>query len=336
VDSDSSRRLLSLGLTCLEQAGVDLGCYSFEIVGGGTQACVWRGLPAQSGRPVVALRLTPKPLELIGRIACLVDNVQAVECPRTLATGQVEVDGRRWTVHLCTWIGTGAGRTVDTHAVGQHLARLHQELGRSQIDFSDRRLTFERSPVPPAEALDRGLPAWYVARHLWRDRIFAWMSLHAERLENQPIHGDMHWENVVATTDGFGFIDFDKLMFAPPVFDLAKLIATGFFRIGQGARLQLRQTAELLEGYSSVRGLSDLEVVAVEGLAVMLNEEIARLGALYDVEAYRRQADTVAWWWITRRRRLRGNPLGIRGRKAEASLGATGGLQLALWADETA
>jgi Phosphotransferase enzyme family len=336
VESDSSGRLLRQSLASLERPGVDLGRYAFESVGGGTQASVWKGVPAQSGEPVVALRLTPKPRELIGRIARLVNDVRAVECPRTLATGQVEVDGLRRTAHLCTWIGTGAGRTGDARAVGEHLARLHRELSRSRIDFSDRRLTFERSPAPPAEALDQGLPAWYVARHLWRDRIFAWLSLQAGQLEKQPIHGDMHWDNVVATPGGFGFIDFDKLMFAPPAFDLAKLIATGFFRVGQGARLRLRQTSELLEGYSSVRGLSDSEVVAVEGLAVMLNEEIARLGALYDVETYRRHADTVASWWIARRRRVRGNPLGIRGGKAEASPGAAGSSQLALWADEHA
>jgi hypothetical protein len=336
VELDSSSRLLSHALASLARADVAVGGYRFQSVGGGTQATVWKGTPDRPGAPMVALRLTPKPVELIGRIASLVDSVRAVECPRTLATGQAEVDGRRWTTHLCTWIGTGAGRTGDTHAVGRHLARLHLELGGTQLDFSDRLLTFERNPAPPAEALDSGLPAWFVARHLWRDRILAWLSLEAGQLPRQPIHGDMHWDNVVATRDGFGFIDFDKLMFAPPVFDLAKLIATGLFRVGQGARLQQRQTAQLLEGYSSVRGLSDSEVVAVEGLAVMLNEETARLGALYGVERYRRRGETVGSWWISRRRRMRADPLGIRARAPGPQAAAGGQAQLALWADESA
>ncbi|MGH3901296.1 MAG: phosphotransferase enzyme family protein [Pseudonocardiaceae bacterium] len=323
--------LLSRALASLGSSGIDVGCYEFSGVGGGTQATVWKGIPQQAGRPVVALRLTPKPLELIRRIASLVNGLQTVECPKTLSTGQVNADGRTWTSHLCTWIGTGTRGAADMRQLGKDIARLHQELSRSEADFSDRRLTFERSPLPP---MDHELPAWYVARHMWRDRIYAWLSTHTYTTSCQPIHGDMHRDNVVPTTDGFGFIDFDKLMFAPPVFDLAKLIATGFFRLGLDVRFQTRRTAELLEGYNSIRSLSDVEVVAIEGLAVILNEETARLGMLYDVEKYRKNAEEVASWWISRRKRARTDPLGIRALRGGQKLAVRDRAQLALWPDE--
>jgi hypothetical protein len=42
------------------------GCfYRYESISGGTQAAVWRGVPHSQAHPVIALRLTPKPLELI-------------------------------------------------------------------------------------------------------------------------------------------------------------------------------------------------------------------------------------------------------------------------------
>jgi len=331
VNSGHADELLAQAVASLGGSCAEVGCYTFAGVGGGTQATVWKGTPTRPKQPAVALRLTPKPLELITRIASLINGVRSVECPKTLATGQLSVDGRTWTVHLCTWIGHPARRAPDMHLLGRHIALLHRELDQSQADFSDRRLSFERIPDPPT---DQQLPAWYVARHLWRDRIFAWLSSCTQQMSNQPIHGDLHWDNVVTTHDGFGFIDFDKLMWAPPVFDLAKLIATAFFRIGNDVRFQTRRAADLLDGYNSVRSLSDAEVAAIEGLAVMLNEETARLGVQYNIEKYRLHADGVASWWISRRRRTRTDPLGIRGRSAVPAFAADQRSQLSLWTDE--
>jgi len=320
-------QLLRQAAGCL--AGADLDGYSFAPVPGATQATVWKGV-AENGRPAVALRLTPKPLELIRRIAALVDHVQSVECPATLATGRLQAGDRAWTVHLCTWIGIGAPRKADMTLLGERLARLHRDMALSPVDLTDRRLGFERSPVPSAE---QQLPSWYVARHLWRDRVFAWLSVQARQMAPQPIHGDMHWGNVVATGDGFGFIDFDKVMHAPPVFDLAKLIATGMFRGSDQVRFQVRKTTQLLDGYESVRPLSDAELVVLEGLAVLLNEETARLGAVYDIDAYRRSADAVASWWITRRRRTASDPLGIRAARHITASDCEPPDQLLLWHD---
>src|SRR5262245_28232574 len=214
-------------------AAAGLDRYRFTPVSGATQAMVWKGEPRSTGAPAVALRLTPKPAQLVARIAAAVDELATVACPRTLAVDEVDVDGRAWTAHVCTWIGVPPQGRPDPAALGRDLARLHRELAGtgSRHDFRDRQLSFEPHRTPTA---DQELPSWYVARHLWRDRLYAWLTDQAGRLSSQPIHGDLHWANVVPTASGgFGFIDFDKLMYAPPVFDVAKLLATGFFRVGQ-------------------------------------------------------------------------------------------------------
>ncbi|MEU9890143.1 hypothetical protein [Sphaerisporangium sp. NPDC051011] len=43
------------------------------------------------------------------------------------------------------------------------------------------------------QAPAKQLPAWYVARHLWRDRTYpTFASRQEELLHPQPIHGDLH------------------------------------------------------------------------------------------------------------------------------------------------
>ncbi|MGH8900434.1 MAG: phosphotransferase enzyme family protein [Egibacteraceae bacterium] len=245
----------------------------------------------------------------------------------------VAVEGRTFTVQVCTWIGSPIYPMSDMRLLGRCLASLHTELQRSSQDFSDRQLSFERAEPPASTSMDQELPPWYVARHIWRERILAWLHLQAGHLPSQPIHGDMHWANIVPTAGGFGFIDFDKVMFAPPVFDLAKLIATGFFAIGSQVRFRARRAAKVLEGYNEVRRLSEKELAALEGLALLLNEETARLGTVYGVDEYRDRAAAVANWWIARRRRRVGNPLGIRDLFDPIPTNLETQRQLALWSE---
>jgi Ser/Thr protein kinase RdoA (MazF antagonist) len=331
-----SPEALAEALARLDTDQFRLGRYAYEGVAGGTQAAVWRGVPADGASPVIALRLTPKPLALIQRIADVVDGITAVECPRTLGLGSVSIGDRTMTVQACTWIGSPAFPRSDMRLLGACLASLHAGLQASGRDFSDRRLAFERAelPVPvPADA-DQELPPWYVARHMWRQHIWAWLHLQARGLQSQPVHGDMHWANIVPVSGGFGFIDFDKLMWAPAVFDLAKLIATGFFAIGPRARFRERRVSELLQGYTDVRSLSTQEAAALEGVALLLNEETARLGMTYGVDAYRAQASAVGNWWIARRRRRATDPLGIGDLTVPAPAGQAAGRQLALWPED--
>src|SRR5262249_23159193 len=287
-------------------------------VRGGTRASVGRGGPASDG-PAVAVRLTPKPAALIRRIADLVDRIEGIECPHTLAVGTLETGGRTGTVHVCTWIGNGPADIRDPNRLGKDIARLHQQLARGGEDFIDRGLSFERGPVPPAE---QELPDWFVARHVWRDRIHP-MFAGSGAGTAQPIHGDMHWDNLVAGTNGgFGFIDFDKLMHASPAFDLAKLFATGFFQVNpktQRVRFRASRAMDLLAGYQSIRPLTSAEITAIEGFALVLNEQTAVLGERFDVAAYRQQARAVGGWWTRRRQRGRTDPLGLRQALEEAT-----------------
>jgi hypothetical protein len=55
------------------------------------------------------------------------------------------------------------------------------------------------------------------------------------RRSGGPHGGHAMGGNIVATSSGYGLIDFGKLMFAPPVFDLTKLIGTGVFSVGEQA-----------------------------------------------------------------------------------------------------
>lgn len=106
-------------------------------------------------------------------------------------------------------------------------------------------------------------------------------------------------------------------MSAPPVFDLAKLIATGLFHVGgsgggEQVRFQARRARDLLNGYTSVRALTEDEFAALECLVLQLNEETAHQGQALGNPEYIARADAVARWWIARSRRTRHNPLGIR------------------------
>jgi Phosphotransferase enzyme family len=328
-----SQEVLACALAALGDERFSGDLYSYQSISGGTQAAVWRGAPRSAAQPLIAVRLTPKPLELIQRIAAAVDGIRAVECPQTLGTSSIEVDGRALTVQVCTWIGSPAAGKPDMHRLGSCLAALHSELQACGQDFSDRRLSFERAELPASGDPDQELPPWYVARHIWRQRIMAWLHLQAQVLPAQPIHGDMHWANIVPTSSGFGFIDFDKVMWAPPVFDLAKLIATGCFEIGAKVRFREQRVAQLLEGYTARRSLTKQEAAALEGLALLLNEETARIGMVYGVDTYREQAAAVAGWWIARRRRRGTNPLGIRDLLGPAPATLVTGHQLPLWPD---
>ncbi len=313
LDRDRPNPLLGRALAVLGRSVGEE--YTFTAVQGATQARVWKGTPRCSGpAPDLALRLTPKPIDLIRRISMLIDQVERagrVGCPRTVAVEELEADDQRWTVHLCTWIGTGpAGEGADVRRLGVDLAHLHAAMSESAMDFSDRPLNFEHPALAPS---GQPMPAWWTARNLWQDRILAWHSSQDPLLGVQPIHGDMHWGNIVqTTTGGFAFIDFDKVMSASPVFDLAKLIATGLFQIGDQVQFQAHRARDLLAGYASVRKLSQAELVALEGLAVLLNEETARLGQQYGIQDYIDRAEAIATWWIARYHDAEHDPLGIR------------------------
>jgi hypothetical protein len=107
---------------------------------------------------VIAVRLTPKLLELIQRIAAVVDGIREVERPQTLVTGSIDVDGRALAVHVCTWIGAPASGKPDIRRLGSCLAAPHTGLQASGQDFSDRLLSFEWAELPAPGGTGQELP----------------------------------------------------------------------------------------------------------------------------------------------------------------------------------
>jgi Ser/Thr protein kinase RdoA (MazF antagonist) len=320
--TDAQTELLRRALATTAGQGFNPADYDvFLPVGGGTQATVWRGHAIAPGVPDVAVRLTPKPELLIARIAAQTNKLTAVPVPRTLAVARLITGTRIWTVQVCTWIGNCPANPADTYRLGQDIARLHRALAEATDQFTDRPLSFDHSLAP---ATDQELPVWHVARQLWRHHtVFARAQ---EHLRMQPIHGDLHAENIVACGNGHGFIDFDKVMCASRAFDLAKLITTACFTLAPGsdggidgidgtpparARFQQRRAADLLAGYQSIQPLTEGELTAIEGFSVLLNAETARLGILLGNQRYRTTADAIGAWWINRHRYRRSNPLGI-------------------------
>jgi Ser/Thr protein kinase RdoA (MazF antagonist) len=282
----------------------DLDGYRFTAMGGATQATVWRGTAGQAGRPDVAVRLTPKPAGLIHRIGEAVNAVTAVPVPRTLAVA-AGVDGR--TAHLCTWVGAGPVTRPDDGGVGRQVALLHQALTGTGADFTDRPLQFDRD-TPGA-----GRPAWWMATDVWLDRVRMCLDDPGPAEDLQATHGDLHWGNLVQVGSTVGFIDFDKVMHTRRVFDLAKLIATGLFRISGGRVVfQVRRARRLLAGYEAVQALTDDELGLLEGYVQLLNEQTGILGLRHGAGSYTAVATAVARWWIHRRSQAPADPLGIR------------------------
>jgi hypothetical protein len=291
-----------MALKCVRARWRSAG-YRFVPVNAGTQATVWHGRPEDPGLPEVALRLTSKPAELVARIGRLIDAVTGVERPATLAVGELRAPDVPQTVQVCTWVGSGPADRGDPYHVGRALAMLHRGMALSSVDLSDRPLQF--ASEPPTSLAD-------AARELWQDRVQLVLE-DDRRLPAQPVHGDMHWENIVAgRRGGFGFIDFDKAMLAPPTFDLAKLLATGFFQFeGNAARFDRAGAAQLLAGYLAERPLERAEATALEGYVILVNESGTALGDQLGLPEYRRQAAAAGAWW-TDSGRDRRDPLGVR------------------------
>ncbi len=66
----------------------------------------------------------------------------------------------------------------------------------------------------------------------------------------QLTHGDFHQENILLSELGIRFVDLDKVMYAPAVFDISKIIALNFSNLG--CHTSEAFVDALLKGYSSV------------------------------------------------------------------------------------
>ncbi|HVX47213.1 MAG TPA: phosphotransferase, partial [Mycobacteriales bacterium] len=242
-------------------------------------------------------------VELITRIGRIVDTVTAMPCARTLAVAPLS-DGR--TAHLATWLPeTATGGPVRMGALGAALAAVHRELAGAPEALLDRPLSFDLTDTPDL---------WSRARQEWVRGERSWPRINGPQDTWQPIHGDTHNGNYLITTGGaIGLIDFDKMMRASPVFDLARIVDSALFRVSNGhAEFDARGTFELLEAYYAPEPVPAHAVTVLEGFSILVNEATGTLSRVGDSPERALRATALGQWWLDRV----GNPdpMGIRAR----------------------
>lgn len=291
-----------------------------QAIDGGTQVRVWRIDTDQFPYRAYALRLVKRPLDLLERQARALADVpeNGVRIATILANRQLPDDPARC-AQLTRWM---SGRhptprqAQDAEAIGAALARLHLGLASHAHLFEDRPLILGDYRSYVAD-LSRHVDESGTLAGLGRNKrsILLW-ELHAStQLPSQLLHGDLHAKNVLVSDPAMGgppaFIDFDKMMVGPRVFDIAKYVSTSCFFGHPGARLARAAVVRFLDGYTSVSPLTDPEIACLDALCVVLNVESALCGANYEIPALVDQADAVGAWWA-RRPTIRPGPTGTR------------------------
>lgn len=275
-------------------------------IGGGTQAGVWRVGLSGPNPLELAVRLVSRPLELLKRQAAALQRTEsAVRTSRIFATEAVESPaGRLRCVQVTEWLAgehPRHGNTTQARAIGTALGRLHRVLRGNEHRFADRPLTLDsyRGYIDQLRQAGAGGLALLdpVERH--QRPLREWDECFQHLLPQQLIHGDLHAANVLIDGHEAAFIDFDKMMVGPRVFDLAKYISTTCFLGETRTRLARGAVDELLAGYDLVAGLSDVERASLRALCVILNAESALCGLRYDVPQLLEGARRTGTWWTT-------------------------------------
>ena len=151
--------------------------------------------------------------------------------------------------------------------IGRTIGRMHA-VGAARDGKHRPRLSVERYVQEPLEALAAGafMPEAMLSRY--RDvalRIAAAVAPLLATARPQRVHGDLHWGNVLWTSDGPVLVDFDDMVIGPAVQDLWLALP------GRDA-WALRQRGLFLEGYEQLRAFdrSTLSLIEVlRGLRVV-------------------------------------------------------------------
>jgi Ser/Thr protein kinase RdoA (MazF antagonist) len=146
------------------------------------------------------------------------------------------------------------GRTLDEldaenrRRIGRLIGRMHA-IGAARVAAHRPRLDVQRYIHEPLEVLMRAdvIPGTLGPRY--RDLALRIADAVAGPLAAAPaqrIHGDLHWGNILWTSDGPVLVDFDDCLMGPPVQDLWLLV--------RGDSEEIRQQREdVLEGYEVFR-----------------------------------------------------------------------------------
>lgn len=276
-----------------------------QRVDGGTQVSVWR-IALEGASAPLAVRLVSRPLDLLERQATVLEAARGrARAARILAVEALEPrDGRPRCVQVTEWVAGAhprAGDATQARAIGAELARLHLALRGHEDVLADRPLKLDSYRGYVQRLGDAGGHAQPLLEPLVRYQrsLRDWEEYCQARLARQVMHGDLHAANVLVDHDGAEFIDFDKMMIGPRVFDLAKFISTSCFMGRSRARLARSAVDELLAGYESVDQLTDIERASLRALCLILNTESALCGLDFDLPDLVQGAQAVAAWWTS-------------------------------------
>jgi Ser/Thr protein kinase RdoA (MazF antagonist) len=277
---------------------------------GGTQVSVWRVALKGDTAGDVAVRFVNRPLDLLKRQAEMVRTATArgASASRILFNQSLpSSDGNPHCLQITEWVGGEHPRATapeQARAVGVSLARLHRVLRGHEEAFSDRPLRLDSCDGYLDQLRSLGPSAAPILQPMERQRrvLRVWETYLKDRLERQLIHGDLHAANVLVNDQGAAFIDFDKMMVGPRVFDLAKYIATTCFYGQHEVKLARRSVSELLAGYEEVDRLGELERRSIAALCMILNAESALCGLQYGVPHLTESAQDIGRWWTRRGR----------------------------------
>lgn len=176
-------------------------------------------------------------------------------------------------------------------AAGSTLAQLHVALDAVQLKcrrsivapMPDARRDLRRRVTEASRMVHSRLPLFtedHQARvlgdrllslvDLWYSRVAFFRDSVMPKLSAQFIHGDFQPSNIISVTPSeFVVVDFDKLAFGPPVFDLAKLISCACFSGMKRPRFERSTAAALIASYDATRKLTSLERQSLPWLVVM-------------------------------------------------------------------
>jgi Ser/Thr protein kinase RdoA (MazF antagonist) len=187
--------------------------------------------------------------------------------PLDLGTGSTlgEIDGIFYSVFPKV-----RGRIMDEldaerrRLIGRTIGRMHA-VGAARGAPHRPRLDVQRYIHEPLEALAGGpfMPETLLPRY--RDVALRITQVAAARLaaaKPQRIHGDLHWGNVLWTSDGPVLVDFDDMVIGPPIQDLW-LLARGYSDEAQ------REREDLLEGYELFREFDRATLALAEPLRAL-------------------------------------------------------------------
>ena len=290
----------------VERGLAPLRVASARPVDGGTQVSVWRTTLHGRETVEVAVRLVGRSRHLLERQAAALDQAYAMGAPvaRILSVEELDVARGPSCVVTMEWAtGVHPSRPgPHAYATGEALSRLHRALRGLEDGFPDRPLKLDDYGGYVRQLRSAGARATPLLQTIERHQhaLRTWDEYYGTRMPHQLLHGDVHGGNVVVGPSGPRLIDFDKMMVGPRVFDLAKFVATACFQAKGEARFARTAVDDLVNGYTSVDPLSDVELASLIPLCMIVHVESTLAGLTFGSETLVQHGLSAGRWWARR------------------------------------